>query len=197
MKQEQSCSVQSAPLEVGQREGHRRLRVESDGSEPRRQDHRRAGARGRKRVPLPRRRAGEPRREVDVLERPGLEVLRVVADAPDARARARRPPARRVVLANLSSSTRRWQRQLVLLRLLCFTRVPVAGCPVTVAVGRVGVARMVIHGFRRRAVFCSASAVRDGGLVLSFRLAHQGQGVLVVFVQWAFLKERTTPICQF
>lgn len=189
MKQEQSCSVQSAPLEVGQREGHRRLRVESDGSKPRRQDHRRAGARGRNRVPLPRRRAGEPRREVDVLERSGLEVLRVVADAPDAGARARRPPARRVVLANLSSSsssTRRWSRD---------HRHSTAGCPVTVAVGRVGVTRMVNHGFRRRAVFCSASAVRDGGVGLSFRLAHQG--VLVVFVDWAFLNERTTPICQF
>jgi hypothetical protein len=41
-------------------------------------------------------------------------------------------------------------------------------------------------------VFCSASAVRDGGVGLSLRFAQQG--VLVVFVEWAFLNER---ICQF
>lgn len=148
-----------------------------------------------------------------MLQRPGLEVLRVVADASDAGARARRPPARQVVLAELSSSNstiRRWQRQLVLLRLLfgvdvgvsvgvgvgvillCFTHVPVDGRPVNVAVGRVGVARMLIRGRRGRAVFCSASAVRDGGVGLSLRFAQQG--VLVVFVEWAFLNER---ICQF
>jgi len=179
MKQEQSCSLQPAPLEVRQREGHHRLGLEPHGSEPRRQDHRRAGARGRNRVPLPRRRrAGEPRREVDVLQRPGLEVLRVVADAPDAGARARRPPARQVVLAKLSTSSstiRRWQRQLVLLRLLFgvdvgvsvgvgvvllrFTHVPVDGCPVNVAISGVGVGRMLIHGRRGHVGFCSVRAL--------------------------------------
>ena len=215
MKQEQSCSLQPAPLEVRQREGHRRLRLESHGSEPRRQDHRRAGPRRRNRVPLPRRRAGEPRREIDVLQRPGLEVLRVVPDAPDAGARARRPPARQVVLAEVStsSSTRRCQRHLVLLRLLfgvdvgvsvgvgvvllCFTGVAITDCLVNVAVSRLGFARMFIHGCRVRVVFCSVSAVRDGGVGLSLRFAQQG--ILVVFVEWAFLKERitVTPICQF
>ena len=47
------CSLQPAPLQVRQSEGHRRLRLESHGRQPRRQDHRRAGPRGRHRVPLP------------------------------------------------------------------------------------------------------------------------------------------------
>jgi hypothetical protein len=55
---------------------------------------------------------------------------------------------------------------------------------------------LLIGGWGGRGVICSVGVAGDGGAELSVRFAEQG--VLVVFVDWAFLKETIAFMsCQF
>jgi len=62
-----------------------------------------------------------------------------------------------------------------------------------ISVNHHGFSQFLVGGWGGRGVICYVGVTRDGGVELGVRFAEQG--VLVVFVTWAFLKETMAITC--